>query len=98
MSKRRGHLANLASLFAGSDSDDDSDYADDATIASNETGGDSLFDLLSLASEDDLDIYGQVTGRDGDDSDDASETTNFVQKLVKSQETQPVDYSITCFL
>ena len=76
MSKRRGHLANLASLFAGSDSDDDSDYADDATIASNETGGDSLFNLLLLASKDDLDIYGQGTGRDEDESDDASETTS----------------------
>ena len=54
----------MASLFAGSDSDDDSDFDDDATIASNETGGDSYFDELSLASEDDLDIYGQGTGRD----------------------------------
>ena len=36
MSTGRGHLTNLASLFAGSDLDDDSDYADDATIATKQ--------------------------------------------------------------
>ena len=56
MSNGRSHLDNLTSLFAGSDLDDDSDFDDDATIASNESRGDSCFDELSLAPEDDLDI------------------------------------------
>ena len=73
MSNGRGHLNILASLFAGSDSDDDFDYNEDAAIASNETGGGSYIDELSPASEEDM--YGQSTGRDGDDSDDASETS-----------------------
>ena len=65
----------MASLFAGSDSESDSDFDDDATIRSNETGGDSFFDDLSLASGDDLDVYGQGTGRHGDESDDELETS-----------------------
>ena len=47
-----------------SDSDDDSNYDEDATIASNRApGGDSYFDELSLASKDDRDIYGKGTGQ-----------------------------------
>ena len=75
MSNGRSHLDIFAGLFTGSDLDDDSDFDDDATIASNETGGGSYFDELSLASEDNLDIYGQGTGQDGDDSDNASDTS-----------------------
>ena len=62
----------LAGLFAGTDADDDSAFDSDFEVRSNETGGDSLFDELSLASGDVLDIYGQPKGRDGDDSDDDS--------------------------
>ena len=75
MSNGLGHLDILASLFAGSDSDDDFDYDDDATIPNNETEDNSYFNELSLMSEDDLGMYGQGTGRDGDDLDDASETS-----------------------
>ena len=75
MSSGRVSSEILASLFAGSDSESDSDFDDDATIRSNETGGDSFFDDLSLASGDDLDVYGQGTGRHGDKSDDESETS-----------------------
>ena len=62
----------LSSLFAGTDSDDDSAFDPDVSIRSNETGGDSLFEELSLASGDVLDIYGQDTRPDADDSDDDS--------------------------
>ena len=75
MSNGRSNLDILAGLFAGSDSDDDSDFNDDATIASNETGGDSYFDELSLPTEDNIDIYRQGTGQGGDDLDDASDTS-----------------------
>ena len=56
MANGPNHLDVFARLFDGSDLDDDSDFNDDATIASNETGGDSYFDELSLASGDDLDL------------------------------------------
>ena len=58
MSNGHSHLDNLASLFVGSDSDDNYDLDTDATITSNKPRGDSYFDELPLASEDDLDIYG----------------------------------------
>ena len=44
-------------------------------IASNETGGDSDFNKLLLAPKDDLDISGQGTDQDSDDSNDASKTS-----------------------
>ena len=72
---KRSHLDILASLFAGSDLDDKSDFDNDATIASNKTGGDSYFDELSLALEDDLDMSGQGTVQGGNDSDDARDTS-----------------------
>ena len=76
MTNGRGHLPNLASLFAGSDPEEDSNYDDDMTIASNRTGGASYFDKLSLASKDNLDILcDQDTARDGDDLNDVSETS-----------------------
>ena len=60
----------LASLFSSTESDDDSAFDPDASVASAETGGDSLFDDLSLASGDVQDVYGQRTGRPDDESNE----------------------------
>ena len=75
MSNGRIHSDILASFFAGTDSDDDSARDPDVSIRSNETGGESFFDELSLASEDVMDIHGQGTGRDGDETNDKSDTS-----------------------
>ena len=70
-------MTTSASLFARSDSDDKSDYDDNAMIASNEAGGGSYFDELCRwrPKTTSTYVYGQGTGQDGDDSDDASETS-----------------------
>ena len=75
MSNGRGQPDILASFFAGTDSDDDSARDPDYSVRSDETGGDSFFDKLSLASKDALDIYGQGIVRDADKTDNESHTS-----------------------
>ena len=80
----------------GSDSDDGSDLDDDATKASNETGDDSYFDELLLTSEDNLDIYGQDTGRDGDDWDNASGTSHAAQTITQAIRPRTIATVVIC--
>ena len=62
--------ALLASLFAGTESDDDSEYNPDDSVGSAGTEGDSQFDELSIASGDLQDVYGQRMGRPTHESDE----------------------------
>ena len=79
----------LSSLFAGTESDDDSAFSPDVSVWSNETGGDSLFDELSLASGDLDHVYGQGTCQDGDERDDDSRS--------EAADSLPHEHLIACY-
>ena len=88
----------------GMSSDDDCAFDPDLSIRFNETGGYSLFEEISLASEGILDIYSKDMCRDGDDNlrSEVTDTSNCIEDRALARHAKrdvsrstPLDISTT---